>query len=618
MRVIEITNINRSIQFSPNGSNLLTVIHEGLGRNVINSLCGGNGKCGKCRVKIQGKVQNNQDLTETINLPTDIEHKLLGDSTSQNIRLACQVIPKDKDIKVTILDLSEHQDSIYKIQDSFSDFKLGYLFNPRISSYPLSVLPPSLENAQDDFTRILDALEGVVSLTQLDSDSLYQIASILRENDGKVNAIIDREKSRLIKLEAKKSSILGIVVDIGTTSIVVTLIDLETGIILGADSIINPQIEFGRDVMSRLTHSLSSSSNQLQLQKKVFNGISKIIRELTSSTNATLDNIYEMVVVGNSVMHHLFLNLPVIGLSRAPFAPVISKTLSFFVKDIDKSRSLNIPHQALITMPPLIGGFIGSDAVVDVLYTGFDRKTGIHLLIDFGTNSEIILSEDNNLYAASVAAGGAFEGQHITCGMRGIPGAIEKFQIENDQYKFQTIQSNKPKGICGTGIIDILAQLLLHGQLDHRGQLFSPSGEKIKKLVLVPSEKTDENEEIFLTRSDVEAIQKAKAATLAAIRSLTDHLNIEIENIDSVHIAGVFGSKLNIDSAKAIGLLPSLSNDRFIIQGNTAEKGGRVFLLSMEARTRASTIATSIKRLELTQFSKFQSFFTEELFFPKR
>jgi len=617
LQVIEITNINQSIQFSANGSNLLTIIHEGLGRNVINSLCGGNGKCGKCRVKIQGKFQNSRSLTETVNLPTEVEHKLLGDSASQNIRLACQVIPKDKDIQVTILDLIEQQDSIYKIQDSFSDFKLDYLFNPRISSYSLNVLPPSLENAQDDFTRILDALEGVVPLTQLETDPLYQLASILRESEGKVNAIIDREKNKLIKLEAKKSSILGTVVDVGTTSIVVTLIDLETGIILGADSIINPQIEFGRDIMSRLTHALTSTSNQLQLHKKVFSGISKLLKDLTSSTKSSLNNIYEMVVVGNSVMHHLFLNLPVLGLSRAPFVPVISKTLSFLVKDIDESKSLNIPPQAIITMPPLIGGFIGSDAVVDVLYTGFGQKAGIHLFIDFGTNSEIILSKDNNLYAASVAAGGAFEGQHITCGMRGIPGAIEKFQIENGQYKFRTIHSNKPKGICGTGIIDILAQLLLHGQLDHRGQLFSLSGEKIKKLVLVPSEKTDKNEEIFLTRSDVEAIQKAKAATLAAIRSLTDHLNIEVENINSVHIAGVFGSKLNIDSAKVIGLLPSLPNDRFIIQGNTAEKGGRAFLLSMKARTKASTIATTIKRLELTQFSKFQSFFTEELFFLK-
>ncbi|MFX0122107.1 MAG: ASKHA domain-containing protein [Candidatus Hodarchaeota archaeon] len=613
---IEIANLNQELQFSPNGSTLLVLVHNRLGRNVINSLCGGNGKCGKCRVRISGKLSNS-NISEGINKPTMIEQRLLGDSIHDNIRLACQVIPKDKDMKITILELSECQDSIFKIQDSFSDFVLDFQFNPRIISHSLFVPPPSLETAQDDFTRLSIALKTTVPLAGLKPETLSQLALILREKDGKVHAVIDGQKNELIEVKAQKHSILGTVVDVGTTSIVVTLIDLETGIILGADSIINPQIEFGRDIMSRLTYALKSSSNQRRLQEKVFNGISKLLTELTSSTKSSFENIYEMVVVGNSAMHHLFLNLPVIGLSRAPFVPVISKTQSFFAKDIDETQCLNMPSQALITMPPLIGGFIGSDAVVDILYTGFDQKEGVHLLIDFGTNSEIILQKDNNLYAASVAAGGAFEGQHIACGMRGVAGAIEKFLIENGKNKFQTIQSIKPKGICGTGIIDILAQLLLHEQLDHRGQLFTDSGEKIKRLILVPAEQTYNNQEIYLTRNDVEAIQKAKAATEAAIRTLTDHLNIEIENLDSVHIAGVFGSNLNIDSSKVIGLLPNLPNDRFVIQGNTAEKGGRVFLLSMEARNNASTIATAVERLELTQFSKFQSFFTEGLFFPK-
>ncbi|MFW9904904.1 MAG: ASKHA domain-containing protein [Candidatus Thorarchaeota archaeon] len=616
MARIEITNFNQSLQFSPNGRNLLTIIHEGLERNVINSLCGGNGKCGKCRVKIQSKIPNTEGIYEEISLPTENEYRILG-SSIRNIRLACQVIPRDMDMKITILDLSELQDSIFKIQDSFSNFNLDFQFNPRIVSNSILIPPPSLEDSQDDFTRVITALRNVTTLTQLEPECLSQLALALRRNDGEVTTIIDREKNKLIALKEEKLPLLGVVVDVGTTSIVVTLIDLDKGIILGADSIINPQIEFGRDIMSRLTYALTSSSNQQQLQEKVLTGVSKLLEELISSTKSSLENVYEMVVVGNSAMHHLFLKLPVVGLSRAPFVPVISKTISFFAKDIDKSKALNIPSHSLITMPPLIGGFIGSDAVVDVLYTGFDQKKGVHLLIDFGTNSEIILSNDSQLYAASVAAGGAFEGQHIACGMRGVPGAIEKCLIENGKYKFHTIQSKKPRGICGTGIIDILAQLLLHNQLDYRGQLFTTSGQKTKKLILVPSEETNENQEIYLTRYDVEAIQKAKAATMAAIRTLTNHLNIKITKIDSVHIAGVFGSKLNIDSAKIIGLLPELPNDRFIIQGNTAEKGGRAFLLSMEARDKAAAIATAVERLELTQFSNFQSFFTEGLFFPK-
>ncbi|MFX1249064.1 MAG: ASKHA domain-containing protein [Promethearchaeota archaeon] len=598
---------------------MLNIIHKCLGRNIINSLCGGNGKCGKCRVNLTSMSVKDPKLIWEINPPTNVEKHILGDTISGNIRLACQVIPGEIDLKLTILDISEIRDSIFKIQDSFSDFKLNFVFEPRISSHSVLVSAPTLENPQNDFSRLLKGLEGLYKnqLIATDTEILSQMAYLLRENEGRVVAVIDRELNHLIQIQKNKSPLFGAVIDIGTTSIVATLINLESGVILGADSIINPQIKFGRDIMSRLTHALSSTSNQLELQKSVLLGISELLTNLTLTENSSLTNIYEIVIVGNSVMHHLLLNLPVIGLSRAPFVPVTSKTLSFSAKALDKDKTLNLPPHVIITTPPLIGGFIGSDAVVDILYTGFNQKEGTHLLIDFGTNSEIILLNNNNLYAASVAAGGAFEGQHIACGMRGVTGAIEKFKIIDGNYQYQTINSDKPKGICGTGIIDILAQLLLQKQLDFRGQLFSISGEKIKKLILVPPQESLNNQAIYLTRKDVEAIQKAKAATLAAIRTLTSHLAIQMKEIDSVHIAGVFGSNLDINSAKIIGLLPTLDNNRFIIKGNTAEKGGRAFLLSMDARKMASTIATSVKRLELTNFPMFQSYFTEELFFPK-
>ncbi|UCG90201.1 MAG: DUF4445 domain-containing protein [Candidatus Heimdallarchaeota archaeon] len=616
---MEITNLNKNLHFSPNGDNLLTIIHERLEKNVISALCKGNGKCGKCRISISGKLTGDSATYEEINPPTNIEKQLLGDTIFKDVRLACQVIPEAMNFKVTILDLSEYQDNIFKIQDSYSNYQLNFPFYPRLFIQHLSVPPPTLENAQDDFLRLSTVYEELTTkpLSVNNSEILSQIAHMLRDESGKVFAIIDRQSSQLIELSKQKPQLLGAVIDVGTTSIVATLIDLETGTILNADSIINPQIEFGRDIMSRLTYALTSPSKQQHLQNKVLSAVSELLTSLTSSINSSPKNIYEIVVVGNSAMHHLFLNLPINGLSRAPFVPVISKELSFFSKDIDKEYRLKSLPNALITMPPLIGGFIGSDAVVDILYTGFNQKEGTHLLIDFGTNSEIILLKDKYLYAASVAAGGAFEGQHIACGMRGVAGAIEKFKIVNNNYQHQTIGSIKPKGICGTGIVDILAELLINGQLDYRGRISTESGELIKKLILVPAQKTSINQAIYLTRKDVEAIQKAKAATLAAIRTLTNHLNITIEEIESVNIAGVFGSNLNINSVKIIGLLPNLPNDRFMIQGNTAEKGGRTFLLSMDARKTANTIATSVERLELTNFPKFQSFFTEGLFFPK-
>lgn len=530
-----IININERIQFTSRGENLLNIIHNSLGKNIINSLCRGKGKCGKCRVKIL-------DVDKNISQSGDL---------SDNIQLACQLVPEgDRDLIIEILDLREYHDNIFKIQDTFSDFQLNYRFQPNIV---ISEIKP----------------------------------------------------------------ILGAVVDIGTTSIVLTVIDIDNGSILGADSVLNPQIEYGRDIMTRLSYALESPLNQKQLQTKALQGISVLIKKVTSQLGISPEAILEIIVVGNTVMHHLFLNLPVDKLAKAPFIPAISDEFSTTILEVDSENIINLPSQSIVTMPPIIGSFIGSDAVVDILYTELDKKDGIHLLIDFGTNSEIIIAMNKTLYAASVAAGGAFEGQHINCGMRGIEGAIEKFSIVNGKYIYDVINSSKAKGICGTGIIDILAELRVNNQLDYRGRLFSTSNKQIKELILVPAENTLTNNSIFITRSDVESIQKAKAATMAAIKTLLGHLNVEIKNINTVHISGVFGSKLNIQNAKKIGLLPDLPCEKYKIRGNTAEKGARTILLSMEARKIARDIAKKVNRRELTTFPEFHSFFTEELFFPK-
>jgi uncharacterized 2Fe-2S/4Fe-4S cluster protein (DUF4445 family) len=591
---------------------LLEIINKVEG-NIISSLCGATGICGKCRILVHS--QDSQGL----NKPTKIEKLLLGEQLNQNIRLACQVIPIS-DLRIEIIDIGEYKDSLFKIQDSYKNFRLNFPFYPRLCSQTIPLHKPTLENAQDDYTRLLLALEESFSkpIRPVNLEILHQLGNQLRTPNENISVIIDRQESQLVRFDTKEIPLLGAIVDIGTTSIVATLIDLNSGNILGADSIINPQIEFGRDIMSRLTYALQSPSKQQQIQERVLKGVSKLIKKVTKSVKQRAADIHELIAVGNSVMHHLFLNLPVTGLSRAPFVPVISNTISFFVKDFDAKNILGLSPYSIITMPPLVGGFIGSDAVADILYTEFYKKEGIHLLIDFGTNSEIILrtSEDNGLYAASVAAGGAFEGQHIACGMRGISGAIERFEIINNDYKFDTIQATKPKGICGTGIIDILAQLRYNNRMDKRGRIFDNNGEITKIITLVPKEQTSTGKPIYITRLDVEAIQKAKAATLAAIRSLTTKLNISLDDIETIQIAGVFGSNLNIKNAISIGLLPNLPSNQFIAQGNTAEKGGRTLLLSTEARIIGESIAKNVKRLELSTIPNFQSYFTEELFFP--
>ncbi len=428
--------------------------------------------------------------------------------------------------------------------------------------------------------------------------------------------IIDQENDKIIDISPKKYFLAGVVIDLGTTSIVLTLINLDNGQIISSESILNPQTKYGRDIISRMSYSMLSLQHQSELQNLVLDEIFELLKHRVKKEKLNPDNILEIIVVGNTVMHHIINSLPLFKLAKSPFLPVTVDMISKQLENFTENIKWKIFKNTVITFPPLIGGFIGSDAVADILYLDLRNLGGIHLLIDFGTNSEIILVKDRKIYVASVAAGGAFEGQHISCGMRGIDGAIERFTIHDSKFYFQTIKSEKPKGICGSGIIDVLAQLLIYGYLDERGRLFDQSSNKIERLVLVDKEDSYAKKEIFLSRKDIEEIQKAKAATMTAIRILLDYLHIKLKDLTNIHIAGVFGSNLNLGNAKRIGLLPNIMTEKMIIHGNIAEKGARSYLLSLRARQEAETIVRCVEKIELTNFPNFQVYFAEELFFP--
>jgi uncharacterized 2Fe-2S/4Fe-4S cluster protein (DUF4445 family) len=618
---IEIEGYQEFIESSNRTSTLLELMQGKTGRKRFLSLCGGTGRCGRCRVKI---VTESHAVGMEPNLT---EKQLLGAMVKENIRLACQFVPT-RSMRVIPIDFQELQVSNFKIQDSYQDFQLIFPFYPRFVAIPINLTPATLEAPFDDFTRIKQAiLNHFPDLTYLTTQlaTLMELNEDIRKTHNMIHVVVDRVSQKIVDINSREAPgnnrLFGVVVDIGTTSIVSTLIDLNSGQIISADSSLNPQIKHGRDVMSRLSYALHSSSQQRILQNEILRVVRSLIESMLRNSNMGLKekaSIVELVVVGNSVMHHLFLRLPIDGLARAPYIPVITQGLSYTASEIDEGKLLGLPSLSTISLPPLIGGFIGSDAVVDVLYSGLSEQRGTHLLIDFGTNSEILLLKDGNIYAASVAAGGAFEGQHISCGMRGIPGAIESFWITKGKYHYLTIGSSAPKGICGSGIIDILASLRVHGQLDIRGRLLDREGVVKKEITLVPSKsaETADGMPIILSREDVVEIQKAKAATLAAIRALTGEIEVNITEIDTISIAGVFGSKLNIENARIIGLLPNLPPTRFKTYGNAAERGGRTYLLSLQAREVSEAIAKKVQRIELSTISNFQMYFTEELFFP--
>jgi len=506
--------------------------------------------------------------------------------------------------------LINEEDSVFKIIDSYKTFLLKYQFNPRMIQIEFN-------------SSIYKKIENFHSFSSIKLSNAMKQNILNKFNSIKDNQIVtkrfftvDQEENKIIKISQRKFFLIGVVIDLGTTSIVLTLINLDNGQILSSESILNPQIKYGRDIISRMTYSILSLQHQSELQDLVLDEILRAIKLNLKKEKLNPNNILEIIVVGNTVMHHLINSFPLSKLAKAPFSPVTTSMISKPLESFSEKNILINFKNCVITFPPLIGGFIGSDAVADILYLDLRNLAGTHLLIDFGTNSEIIIVKNRKVYAASVAAGGAFEGQHISCGMRGINGAIERFKIQNSKFIFQTISSEKPKGICGSGIIDVLAQLLIHGYLDGRGRLFDQSSNKIEKLVLVKKEDYYVEKDIYLSRKDIEEIQKAKAATMAAIRILLDYLHIELKDLTNIHIAGVFGSNLDLGNAKKIGLLPNIIDEKIIIHGNIAEKGARSYLLSMDARKEAEIIVRCVEKIDLTNFPKFQVYFSEELFFP--
>ncbi|MHA1971935.1 MAG: ASKHA domain-containing protein [Candidatus Hodarchaeales archaeon] len=598
--IIKIQNSSSEVSYISNNKSILQHLLSANINPRILSLCSGKGICGKCRIQIFGSPK--------LNMPTDQEKKILGNLIKQNIRLACQVVPLS-DLEISILSsASQSSTNPKKIHDAYLDFTLNFPFNPRIILVPI-VLPDrkTRTKALEEF--IIDQIKSKYGINKIEKEILQKIRDSNTEYN--INLILDLEEKTVIDWKIANQPLLGLVVDLGTTTIVATLVNIVTGEILGADSILNPQIKQGRDIMSRLSYALEGEEFRKELHKEVLFGINELIQKLCDLKNLPPTNILEFVVVGNTIMHHLFNDLPVSSLAKAPYNPYIKSYITKHLRDIDSERIIESSNNCLVSCPPLIEGYIGSDAVVDILYLGLHKKKGIHLLIDFGTNSEIILVKNNKLYATSVAAGGAFEGQHISCGMRGVDGAIEHFQIVNNDYQFQIINSSIAKGVCGSGIVDIIASFLVKGLIDTRGRIFNKQGKMSKKIIL------QKQPEIFLTRKDIEEVQKAKGATMAGIRLLAEHVDVNLKMIDTFNIAGVFGSSLNLENAKMIGLIPNLPDTKFIIHGNIAEKGGRSFLLSMDARNEANRIVNIAEKVELAKSPKFYDYYSEELFFPK-
>jgi len=592
------------------GKSLLEAARE-LGIN-LRADCGGKGVCGKCQVIIKGGGK-------ALSAPTDTEQAVLKEKLRAHYRLACHAHVLGP-VKVQIPKESLAEEILILSTGEGVPFKLA----PSVRQYHVILSPPSLDNPLGDAERLLQSLEQVYGLTEVyvPNAVLRQLPATLHSADWNVAVTIwEGQCFELIDIQpGYVEDSYGAAVDIGTTTLVVYLVNLNNGEILATESMTNPQTAYGADIMSRLSHATKSKKGREDLRRVVVRGINQLLTQACMKAGVEPRHIAEMVCVGNTAMHHLFLGLDTQFLSRTPFTPVIQGAYNLKAGEL----GLAINPEGNTYLLPNIAGFVGADVVGDLLATKFYKEKEMTLLIDIGTNGELILGNKSlGLTACSVAAGPAFEGAHIQCGMSASPGAISHVRIDPSNYDvhYEVIGDGPPKGICGSGILDTVAELLHSGIVFPSGKMNSSiqhqrlrQGTEWLEFVLEWAGNTALGRDIVFTQNDVRQVQLAKAAFYAGTRILTRRLGIK--RLDRVLLAGAFGSYLDPKSALAIGLVTGCEPERVNSVGNTAVRGAYMGLLSQSERSEAANVARRTNYLELTIEPDFEAFFTEGIDFP--
>lgn len=596
---IDFEPIGRRGEF-PAGQSLLECARQ-LGLGLVN-LCGGAGSCGRCIVQIL-----DGDVTE----PAPGESEFLSpEEREEGYRLACQTVPRgDCLVRVPPESLTAPQ------RTQVEGEEIPVAPEPLVETYLVTLTPPSLDDLSADAERLLEALaqqHGIVAST-VALAALGGLSPRLREEGWKIRVAV-REKE-VIALLSPLAHPLGLAVDLGTTKIAAYLVDLETGRTLAAKGIMNPQIAYGEDIVARMNLAQGDPAQATRLQELVVEALNQAAVELCAEASTAPAEIVDAVVVGNTAMHHLLLRLPVRQLAHAPYVPAVASALDIQARDL----GLHFAPAASVHLLPNIAGYAGADHVAMLLATGVAQSKGVVLAIDIGTNTEVCLANHGTLTSVSCASGPAFEGAHIRHGMRATPGAIEHLRLVDDQIEYQTIGDGPPVGLCGSGILDALAEFYLAGIVDRGGRMREHPrvrGEgKAREFVLVgQDEGGDGRPAITLTQKDVRELQLAKGAMRTGINVLLEANGLLADDVDQVIIAGAFGTYIDIASAITIGMLPRLPLDRFQQVGNAAGMGAKQALISRSKRAEAQALASQIGYIELASVPQFAKTFAQAMY----
>ena len=574
----------------PAGQSLLECARQ-LGVSLV-AVCGGQGTCGRCLVQV---------LEGTVSPPSAEERKRLqGDERADDLRMACRTYPQsDCKIGVPPSSLTTRQ------RTQVEGLELAVDVEPCLSFYDVAVEPPTLDDLQADVERVVAALPpgALAAPISVDFPVLRTLSPTLRAADSRVQLAV-RDRRKIMDVRKMDSPCLGLALDIGTTKIAGYLVDLRTSQVLAQRGAVNPQISIGEDVVSRMTHTRDNPAEAAHLQALLVKAVNDMVGQLCATEGVPAgterEAILEVVAVGNTAMHHLFLCLPVEQLAMSPYVPAVQGAVDGPAREL----GLDLAPGARLHLLPNVAGYVGADHVAMLLATRLWEAEGVALALDIGTNTEICLAKHGQLTSVSCASGPAFEGAHIRHGMRAAPGAIESLTVSDHRIDYQTIGHEAPVGLCGSGILDALAQLRLAGVVDRGGRLLDDPrvrlrGDGEREFVLVKKNDHAGQQAITLTQQDIRELQLAKGAIRAGINLLLEDQDCAEEDIDRVIIAGAFGTYIDVSSAVRIGMLPHLPRDRFTQVGNAAGMGAKLALISRTEREMAQTIARRVRYLEL-------------------
>jgi uncharacterized 2Fe-2S/4Fe-4S cluster protein (DUF4445 family) len=566
----------------------------------ITAVCGGSGSCGMCKVRpISGDFSP---------LNEDEIDQLQKSEINSGIRLACSTqILTDSTIQIPPESLATLQR--LQLESVNNHFEIDPLIK-RVEIYP----PLQEESGKySDIDRVREIMKVNGSeTTEIPKHLVPVLQKVIKEHNGDASVVMN--DFGMITVLAPEDFLLGYAVDIGTTKIAGYLVDLQTGQTLVSNGVINPQIAYGEDVISRIKYTDEHPQGAEILQNILVRAINDLLVDLCTQIGTTSEHIIDCVMVGNTAMQHLLAGVPVHSLGTAPYTPARLQAMHFPANEV----GITIAENAYVYLPPNIAGFVGGDHVAMLLATNARHRDKTVIALDIGTNTEISLIHQGHHFACSCASGPAFEGAHIRDGLRAISGAIERVFIDKDAVKIKTINNTPAIGICGSGILDSVAEMRRENLIDSRGTFNKTDtrlniSEGLVELVLVPSQKSGNGQEIAINRKDVNEVQLAKAAIRSGIEVLMKQAHIEVNDVDLFLVAGAFGTYLDLKNTLRIGMFPSIPFDRFQQVGNAAGSGARELLLSNKKRIEAERMVNSIQYIELTTVNDYLDIFMDAI-----